>query len=201
MDIKKYGGKHSEVVNLLYKKGIIDGYPSQMDRSDLQYDDGVDIVFRFKNLTPKKLDEYADMILLAAFQEAERYKEYRYKFAKISVAINRTAKGRKTIEPVLTYTAAKHHDANVLVYGEEALGYDLPEDEKRRPFLKNKIEEILDIADRYQPDKTVQKVKPFKVISMVIGIREGLRSDEAKNRYQKRKEAQEQGTIVGRGGK
>lgn len=200
MDIKKYGGKRSEVINLLYRKGIIDGYPSQIDRSDLQYDDGVDIVIRFKNLTPKKLDEYADMILLAAFQEAERYKDVKYKFAKISVAINRTAKGRRTIEPVLTYTAAKHSDANVMVYGEEALGYSIEEGEKK-PFLKNKIEEILDIADRYQPDKTVQKVKPFKVISLVIGIREGLRSDEAKKRYLKRKEAQDQGIIVGRGGK
>jgi hypothetical protein len=80
----------------------------------------------------------------------------------------------KTISPRRTYIAAKHPDSDVMVYGAQALGYTLPEEYKKRPFLINKVEEILDIPESTSPRPCVNKQKPYKVLTLTICIRAGL---------------------------
>lgn len=184
MEIKPYNRKYLDVTKMLHKEGYITTYPKQIGRGDLETDDGVDIVYTFKNLTPNKFADVADFLLLAAFQEAERYQEYKYKFARIDVELNRNAKGRKTLGPVRSYTAAKNSDSEVMVYGEEVIG-PLPEEYAKRPFLINKVEEIIDIANKesYLGSYT-KKQSPYKVVRMIISVRVGLTRTEAIERKQ-----------------
>ena len=77
-----------------------------------------------------------------------------------------------------------------MVYGEAALGYTLPEEFKRKPFLVNKIQEILDIPLEYSPQVTKQM--PFKVVTMTISIRAGkIREIMPGLREEKEKEEKE----------
>ena len=71
-----------------------------------------------------------------------------------------------------SYIAAKHTDADIMVYGEQALGYTIPEGAKK-PFLINRVEEILNIPDSPSPGPYVNKQRPYKVLSMTICIRAG----------------------------
>jgi len=174
MQVKRYRGQWPTVVRYLHDERAIYGYPVQVHRVDLLYDEGVDIVFRLRGMTPAKFRRLADALLLAAFTEAERYSEEKYRFAKFEVQLNRSAKGRKTINPTRTYIAAKHPDSEIMVYGEEALGYTLPEEYAKRPFLVNKVEEILGIPDSPSPGPYVNKQRPYKVLTMTVCIRAGL---------------------------
>jgi len=174
MQIKRYSGKYPEVTNYLLERGAISGPPKQIKRVDLVYDEGIDIVYELREMTPAKFKEFADTLLLAAFTEAERYKDERYRFAKFVVRLNRTAKGRKTISPIREYTAAKHPDSNIMVYGEKALGYELPEEYKRRPFLINKVEDIIGIPESPSPGPYVVKQRPYKVLRLIISLRAGM---------------------------
>lgn len=175
MDVKSYNRKFPEVTRLLYQNGVLAVYPNQIEREDLTYDEGVDIVYTFKNMTPSRFRDTADALLLAAYTEAERYKEYRYKFAKFVVSLNRTTKARKLgVSQRRDYIAAKHTDSEIMVYGEEALGYSLPEEFKKHPFLVDKVQEILNIPESTSPGPYVDKQRPYKVDLMVISIRAGI---------------------------
>lgn len=174
MDIRRYKGKYPDITNYLLERGAITGLPKQVKRVDLVYDEGVDIVYDLKGMTPAKFKEFADSLLLAAFTEAERYKDEKWRFAKFVVRLNRTAKGRKTINPIREYVAAKHPDSDIMVYGEKALGYELPEEYKKRPFLINKVEEIIGIPESPSPGPYVVKQRPYKVLRMVISLRAGM---------------------------
>lgn len=198
MKVRRYAGKIPEATQVLIEQGALLGRPTQKERQDLLYDEGVDITYSLQGMTPAKFKQFSEALLLAAFQEAERYKDEKYRFAKFVVKLNRTAKGRKTgISPTRDYTAAKHTDSDVMVYGEEALGYTLPEEYKKRPFLINKIDEILDIPDSPSPGPYVQKQRPYKVMSMIVSIRAGfneLRMEDIKNmraEAREKKEAEE----------
>jgi len=173
--IKRYHKKYTEAVELLIEKGILEGPPTQKERVDLLYDDGVDITLRLRRMTPSRFRRLSDLLLMAAFQEAERYPDQKYRFAKFEVRLNVTAKGRKTgVSPARFYTAAKHTDSDIMVYGEEALGYELPDEYKKRPFLTNKVDEILDIPDSPSPGPYVQKQNPYRVLTLTVCIRAGF---------------------------
>jgi len=172
MDIIPYGKKYPDVTKLLYDKGYLRRYPKQHKRDDLQYDDGIDIVYDLKNLPPAKFTEASDLLLLAAYTEAQRYKDATYKFAKFMVHLNRTAQGKKQVKKERGYIASRHRDPEIMVYGEQGLGYELPEEEKK-PFLINKVQEILGIPDSPSPGPYVKKQQPYKVIRLTIGIRAG----------------------------
>jgi len=173
MKIKRYGPSRPAVVDLLLDRKILRNPPVQTKRLDLEYDEGIDIVYDLKDLTPEKFFEYSEPLLLAAFTEAERYKEEKWKFAKFVVELNRTAKGRITLNPRRDYIASKHTDADILVYGERALGYKLPEEVMKKPFLINKVREILDMPDTASPGGFLKKQRPYKVVGMIISIRAG----------------------------
>lgn len=170
MDIKPYHRDYSEVIRLLYQRGVLASYPRQIKRDDLQYADGIDIIIPLIGMTPAKFKEYNSALLWAAYEEAKRYNEEPIKFARFDVQLNRTEKGRKMItKPVREYTARGHPDPEVMVFGEEALGYELPE-KVAKPFLVNRVEEILAITETYMKEY-VLKQRPYKVIALVISIR------------------------------
>ena len=184
--------RYPAVTQLLHEQGLLEGWPTQVNRTDLEYDEGIDIIYRFRRMTPARFKEYSDALLLAAFTEADRYKEEKYKFGKFVVKLNRNDKGRKAIEPSRTYTCAKHTDAEVMVYGKEALGYTptyFPHggavEQEQRSFLINKVEDILQIPDTTSPGAYVDKQKPYTVASMTIGIRAGLREAKGKSIFDK----------------
>lgn len=189
MDIRRYLREYPEVTNYLLEMGAISRLPKQIKRVDLVYDEGVDIIYELKAMTPAKFREFADSLLLAAYTEAERYKEAKWRFAKFVVRLNRTAKGRKTISPVREYVAAKHPDSAIMVYGEEALGYELPEEYKKKPFLINKVEEILGIPDSPSPGPYVMKQRPYKVLRLVISLRAGMPEVRKRLALEERREA------------
>ncbi len=163
MDIKPYGGRYPSAGQLLINEGITS--PARQSRPDIQWAEGIDITYTFKNLNPAAFTKYADTLLLLAFQEASRYSEYKYKFAKLDVRLGRLKKGRDLPE-IQTYQSAMHPDPDTLVYGP---GYETPQ----KYFLYNKIEQIQDIAKRYQ--SKVSSQRPFRVIRMTICIREPIK--------------------------
>jgi len=170
LDIKPYRREYSDVIKLLYQRGVLASYPKQVKRDDLQYAEGIDIIIPLVGMTPAKFKEYNSALLWVAYEEAKRYDEAPIKFARFDVQLNRTEKGRKTItKPVREYTARGHPDADVMVFGEEALGYEVPE-KMAKPFLTNKVDEILAIAETYLKEY-VLKQRPYKVIALIISIR------------------------------
>lgn len=169
MEIKKFAGKYPEVVSFLRREGVLDGYPKQVQRTDLEYAEGIDIYFKFKKLGPQKFRHYVDPILLAACECSARYEDEKWKFAKFRVAMNRNKQGVKRIEPTWDYTAGKHSSSEVMVYGEEALGYEVPGESK--PYLINKAETILNIPDDVSTGPYVRQKNPYSVIGMVVSIR------------------------------
>jgi len=172
VEIRPYGGKYPDVTRLLYKEGVLSKYPSQKPAM-IEYDEGIDIIYDLKNLTPRKFAEVADLLLLAAVTEAKRYGDYKNKFAKFEVRLNRTVKGKAKAGPTRWYIAAMHPEPDIMVYGEDALGYTIPEGQKK-PFLINRVKEILDIPESPSPGAYVKKQKPYTVATLVISVRAGL---------------------------
>jgi len=170
VEIRPYKG-WPEVIRLLHKEGVLTRYPAQQ-KAMIEYDEGVDVVYYLKNLPPKKFEQVADLLLLAAITEAKRYPDAKYYFARLEVRLNRTEKGKTKAGPTRWYTAQKHSDPDVMVYGEEALGYSIPEGFKK-PFLLNKVKEILGIPDSPSPGAFVRKQKPYVVSTLIVSMRAG----------------------------
>jgi len=139
----------------------ITSIPRQQEVS-LRWADGINIIYTLRTLTPTNFRKYADTLLLLAYQEATRYNKFRWKFAGFDVRLGRMKKGRDLPE-VVTFQASMHDEPDIMVYGP---GYPVPQ----RYFLYNKVEDILDIAKRYQD--RVSKQTPYRVIRLFISIRE-----------------------------
>ena len=186
--------KYPGVTQMLFQQGVLESWPTQVNRVDLTYDEGVDIVYRFRRMTPARFKEYSDAVLLAAYTEADRYKDEKYKFGKFIVKLNRNEKGRKTaIGQIRSYVSAKETDAERMVYGAQALGYTptyTPKGSTReveqRTYLINKVEDILGIPDSTSPGPYVDKQKPYTVQSMTISIRMGLRGERTEKASKKK---------------
>jgi hypothetical protein len=185
LEIKSYKGKYPEVTRLLYQKGILARLPKQVKRDDLMYAEGIDIHYDLVGMTPAKFKEYSDSLLWIAYEEALRYNEEPIKFARFDVALNRTEKGRKMMSnPIREYTARGNPEADVMVFGEGALGYEIPEGMKK-PFLINKVDEILGLTDSISLKPYIQVQRPYKVVKLVISIRKKF---PLKSRQEEREE-------------
>jgi len=171
MDPIPYKNKYCPATKLLKELGVIKTLPVQYDRDDMQYDDGVDVEIHFVGVGPEKLHEYHELICLAAEQEANRYASYPYKMVKVEVELNLNTKGRESMKPKRLYIAAKHPDPEVLVWGVEALGYE--PDEPSRPYLIDRLKEILGIPQSSSPGPYVKKQRPYKVVKMQVCARVG----------------------------
>lgn len=168
MSSRSSRGSNLEITRLLQKKGLLLHAPTVIERTDLQYAEGYDIVYDFKGLTPAKFKEYSDSLLWLAYEEARGREDFPTKFARFEVQVNKTIKGRKSSDK-RTYAASGNPDPSVMVFGEEALGYSIPE-KMKKPFLVNKVEDILDIPTSYMKDN-ISKQRPYKVLSLVISVR------------------------------
>jgi len=170
LQIRPYRGQYPGVVDYLLDKGVLKHPPRQVHREDLIYDEGIDITYEFKKLTPEKFKEFADTILLAAETEASRYGEEYWKFAYLDVELGGSPKGRTKSgeDPLIrTFTAGKHKEPDIMVYGP---GYEVGEP----TFLIDKVQQILEIPERYRDSQGKQR--PYKVLRLVIGIRMGLKA-------------------------
>lgn len=161
MKKKLYAGRYPSAARYLMEEDIT-SIPRQRKRDDLQYAEGVDIIYSLRNLTPANFGKYSDTLLLLAYQEAMRYNEYKWKFARFEVKLGRLKKGRDLPE-IATFQAAMHDEPEIMVYGP---GYEVPQ----KYFLVDKVRDIIDIAKRYR-GKISQQV-PFRVIKLIISIRE-----------------------------
>ena len=164
MPIRRYKGRYPQPTRDLHDLGLLRQFPTQREVLLLR-DHGVNITYRFKGLTPERLRLAAKILLEAAFEETVRYEDdYRWKFARFDVQLNRTAKGRKSLPLTQTYTAGKHTDGHIMVYGP---GYEVDD----KIFLVDKIEQILDIPTRYTGK--VKKQRPYTVARMQVCLRAG----------------------------
>lgn len=164
MAVKKipYVGHYPSAARYLIEEGV--AVPPRQHFRVFQKYTGIDITYTLHGLTPVNFAKYADSLLLLAFQEATRYKDVRWKFAGFDVRLGRLKKG-KDLPEITTFQCAMHTDADTMVYGP---GYEVPQ----RHFLYNKVEDILDMVNRY-PTK-VSKQKPYRVIRLFISIRENI---------------------------
>ena len=156
-----YSGHYPSMARFLIEEDIT-SIPRQVKLDDLNWAEGVDIIYTLRHLTPAGFREYSDKLLLLAYQEAMRYNQYKWKFAKFEVKLGRLKKGRDLPE-IATFPAAMHDDPDIMVYGP---GYEVPQ----RFFLYHKCEDILDIAKRYEGK--VSKQNPYRVVKLIISIRE-----------------------------
>jgi len=171
MDIRPYPkGEPTKESKSLFKMGVLRKYPDQVERNDLVTDEGVDIVFRLKGVTPSIFKKIENELLLAAFAEGERYKEEAYKHAKFIIEMDLNAKGRTAgVSTTREYTAAKNPDVDTMVFG---TGVSLPEGVKS-PFLLGKAEEIIALLESVSPGPYLKRKTPYKVVQMIISIRSG----------------------------
>lgn len=161
MDKIPYRGKYPAAANHLMHEGV-SSLPKQVNREDLKWADGLDIVYNLRDLTPTNFREYSDSLLLLAYQEAMRYNDKKWKFARFEVRLGRLKKGRDLPE-IASFQCAMHDDPDIMVFGP---GYEVPQ----RHFLYHKVQDILEIAKRYLGK--VNKQNPYKVTQLIISIRE-----------------------------
>jgi len=164
LPIHRYSGHYLEPTKNLYELGVLKQYPTQ--KAIVFYRDyGINITYRLKGVSPEKFQRISNLLLEAAHQEAGRYTDYKYFFARFEVRLGRTTKGRKSLPLSQTYQAAKHPEPYIMVYGP---GYDTGEE----IFLIDQVEKILDIPARYQG--RVKKQRPYMVTEMQICVRAGI---------------------------
>lgn len=160
---KAYRGVYPSAARYLISEGVT-STPRQFER-EIHWARGVDIIYTLHGMTPANFAKYSDSLLLLAYQEAKRYDEFGYKFMGFDVRLGRSRKGRD-LQEVITFQSAMNPNAGVAVYGEEELGYPVPQ----KYFLVNKVRDILDLAKRY-PEK-LMKQAPYRVLRLFISIRE-----------------------------
>ncbi len=163
MEKKSYGGHYPSAAKYLIEEGIA-SVPKQVKREELTWAQGIDITYTLKNLTPANFRKYSDSLLLLAYQEMMRYNEYKWKFASIDVKLGRLKKGRDLPE-IASFKCAMHDEPEIAVYGP---GYEVPQ----KFFLKDKVEDILDIVKRYSGK--VSKQNPYRAVKLIISIREPI---------------------------
>jgi hypothetical protein len=165
MPIKRYMGNYPQATRDLQRLGLLSRLPTQSQQVFFR-DHGVNISYHLKGCTPEKFKNAADIFLEAALDECRRYVPsiYRWCFARFDVRLNRTVKGRKSLPLVQTYTAGKHTDPRIMVYGP---GYEVDE----KIFLIDQIEKILNIPTRYVG--RVNKQRPYTVVKFEVCVRAG----------------------------
>lgn len=161
MEKKPWGGRYPSAARYLMDQDVT-SIPRQVKRIDLNWAEGVDIIYTLRGLTPANFRAYSDSLLLLAYQEAMRYDEYKWKFARFEVKLGRLKKGRDLPE-IASFQCAMHDEPEIMVYGP---GYEVPQ----KHFLYHKVLDILDIVKRYLGK--VSKQNPYRVTKLVISIRE-----------------------------
>lgn len=164
MQPKLYGDRYPSSTEYLLDEKVIFP-PKHIDRSDLKWSDGLDIEIPFRNMSPARFEKYRDQILLMAYEELHRYEEVQWKFGSFEVKISRKGK-TKEIPDIASFQAAMSSKSDLLVYGEDILGYEVPQ----KHYLNNKQDDVIEIARRYG-DKVDQQ-NPYRVLKLVLSVRQ-----------------------------
>ena len=162
------GSQVNESVRLLLQDGVLLIRPRQVNRSDLSFSDGVDIIYDLKGMTPDKFGRYIDLLLAAAAYEANRYSDYEQFYGSFSVRLN-TGSRRRAAENERNYTAAASSDIDTFIWGD---GRDTPKElggEGRS--LSHKAEAILGMLQSGSPGAYVNQQSPYRVLRMIISVR------------------------------
>lgn len=165
MAIHRYKGVYPKPTSKLDKLGLLRRMPVQK-AVKLFRDSGINIAYKLKGCTPEKFRQVASILLEAAEAECNRYPEFKWKFARFEVQLNRTAKGRKSLPLTQTYTAGKHFEADIMVWGVPG---GVPGEVTN--FLIDKVEQIIDIPTRYIG--RVKRQRPYKVLELEVCLRVG----------------------------
>ena len=165
MPVHRYKGRYPRATGDLYRLGLLRQFPVQKEVI-LFRDHGINITYRLKGCTPEKFRRISHLLLEAAEAECKRYPEFRWKFARFEVQLNRTAKGRKSLPLTQTYTAGKHTEAEIMVWG---IPGGVPEEVTN--FLIDKVEQIIDIPTRYIG--RVNRQRPYTVLELEVCVRAG----------------------------
>ena len=166
------GAQVNETVRILIQDGVLSSRPRQVNRSDLSFSDGVDIIYDLRNMTPDKFSRYVDQLLVAAAYEASRYQDYEQFYGSFSVRLN-TGSGRRSAENVRSYIAAASTDIDTFIWGDSR---DTPKElggEGRS--LSHKAEAILGMLQSGSPGAYVNKQSPYRVLRMIISVRSPMR--------------------------
>ena len=166
MPVHRYMGRYPRATGDLYRLGLLRQMPVQKIVT-LFRDYGVNITYRLKGCTPERFRRISHLLLEAAEAECGRYPEFRWKFARFEVQLNRTAKGRRSLPLTQTYTAGKHVEADIMVWGVPG---GVPGEVTN--FLIDKVEQIIDIPTRYIG--RVKKQRPYTVLELEICLRAGM---------------------------
>jgi len=159
------------IVRRLIQERVLRQYPIQVERDDLTTAVGVDIIYNLSRMSSEWFPRYADLLLIAAEQEARRYETYQFKFATFIVELNTTGpKGRRRKKVTREYTAAQQRDIDMMVYGE---GGSRPVElggEGRS--LRDKAEAIISMTETGSPGGYVNRLNPYRVLRMIVSVRD-----------------------------
>ncbi len=145
--------------------------PFQDDRSDLLTTDGVDIVYDFRNMNPSKFIRFISQFLVIAEYESNRYSDVEYRYAKFIVELNSGGRSRDRIRR--NYTTAMFRDTDDMIYGSSN---DEPvELGGTGKSLAHKAEAIINMLDTGSPGAYVNRQSPYRVLRMIISVREPIR--------------------------
>ncbi len=151
--------------------------PFQDDRSDLLTTDGVDIVYDFRNMNPSKFIRFISQFLVIAEYESNRYNDVEYRYAKFIVELNSGGRSRDRIRR--NYTTAMFRDTDDMIYGSSD---DEPvELGGTGKSLAHKAEAIINMLDTGSPGAYVNRQSPYRVLRMIISVREPIRGSTGFN--------------------
>ncbi len=158
-------------IRVLIDERALRRLPFQDDRSDLQTTDGVDIVYDLRTMTPSKFIRFISQFLILAEYESNRYGDVEYRYAKFIVELNSGGRSRDKIRR--NYTTAMFRDTDDMVYGS---GNEEPvELGGSGRSLAHKAEAIINMLDTGSPGAYVNRQSPYRVLRMIISVRNNLR--------------------------
>jgi hypothetical protein len=162
------GSQVNDTVRLLMSDGVLMYRPRQVNRSDLSFSDGVDIIYDLKGMTPDKFARYVDLLLIAAAYEANRYSDYRQFYGSFTVRLN-TGSRRRSAENERNYTAAISSDIDTFIWGDST---DSPKElGGQGRSLSHKAEAILAMLQSGSPGAYINQQNPYRVLRMTIHVR------------------------------
>ena len=168
-------------------QGALRRLPYQQDMSELQTTDGVDIVYDLRNMVPSRFIHFVDQLLMAAVYECERYSELEFRYARWVVELNVSGQRRGQRQRVRRdYIAAMSRDTDTMVFGEPgSIATELGGTGKS---LADKAEAIINMLGTVSPGAYVSSQNPYKVLRMIISVRQPFESLARRVRAQERGE-------------
>jgi hypothetical protein len=162
------GSQVNESVRILLQDGVLMNRPRQVNRSDLSFSDGIDIIYDLKGMTPDKFGRYIDLLLSAASYEANRYSDYQQFHGSWTVRLN-TGSRTRSAENERNYTAASSTDIDTFIWGDSR---DTPKElGGEGKSLSHKGEAILGMLQSGSPGAYINQQSPYRVLRMIISVR------------------------------